>query len=86
MGFGLLGMGQQQQQTAMNGFGKVADLETRRNQANEQLERQYENAEQQQKGTMTASGALIGATYGSSLGPWGAVIGAGVGYLASELF
>jgi hypothetical protein len=79
MAGGLIGLGRQGYLNQANaGFGQAAGLESRRRQANRQLEQ----AEQQQTMSAVGTGAGIGFAAG---GPAGAAIGAGVGYLASEL-
>ncbi|CAN8139584.1 Bacteriocin [uncultured Thiomicrorhabdus sp.] len=83
MGMGLIGIGQQKSNQAQKGFGEVASLENKRNQAEEQLKANYAAAESSQQATMMGAGASVGFMVG---GPIGAGIGAAVGFLGASLF
>jgi len=90
MGFGLIGIGRNQADQAINGFGEVAKLETARDEAKKTMDFQKEQASTQMKGTMAATGAMAGAMYGMKAGsvggPWGAAIGAAAGLVLGSLF
>lgn len=75
---GLLGIGQAQQDSAMQGLGRSAILETNRENSNQQLKSQA----RQQTASMAASGAMIGTMI---MPGWGTAIGAGIGFIAGEL-
>lgn len=79
MSYGLLGVKSQLEGEAMQG---LQDLSKQQTQA-KALEEQMDQAERTQKLSAIGTGAGIGMMAG---GPVGAAIGAGVGYLASELF
>lgn len=74
----LFGVGRQMENRATRSFGVAASLERGRNEAEENLERADKSR--------TMSNIGTGAGIGAAFGPQGALIGAGVGYLASELF
>lgn len=76
---GLIGVGRGYASQAGQSFGRLADMERQRNQANESIE------QQEKAGMMSAvgTGAGIGMSVG---GPVGGLIGAGVGLLANSLF
>lgn len=90
MSMGLIGIGRQKSNLAMNGFSQVANMEQQRNQAEETLKANKEAADQSMKGTMVSTGAMggayLGMQAGSIGGPAGMAIGAAVGWLASSLF
>lgn len=94
MSYGLIGLGQKQLQSSMNGLAQASRNEAERAMKEEALERDYEAAESAKKGQMVgtgaavgaAAGASMGASYGAMAGPYGALIGAGIGLIASELF
>lgn len=75
---GLIGTGLSYRQQAEALASKSDELGLRRKQENEMKKQ----ADIQQKASLTTTGAMVG----SKFGPWGALIGAGVGYLAGELF
>ncbi|HBA87626.1 MAG TPA: bacteriocin [Geobacter sp.] len=80
---GILGTGQGQFQSAIQGLGKTNDLETQRQSFNKQSEQAYK----QGKATTALSGAATGAMIGGEVGgPYGAVVGAVVGGIAGYLF
>jgi len=74
---GMLGVGQEQQNGALKGLGAAATLETNRENASKALNAAHD---QQVLGS-TASGAMIGASFG----PWGIAAGAAIGFIAGEL-
>lgn len=76
---GLLGAGQYYRNSANDLWADAAASEQRRNQVNKQIQAQGE----QSKWGLAGTGAGIGAQVG---GPWGALIGAGVGLLAGNAF
>ena len=80
MSYGLLGLKNQMEGDAMKGIGDLAGQQAQAKRAEDQMDQ----ADRSQ--TMSAVG--MGATIGmmTPLGPAGAIIGAGVGYLASEIF
>jgi uncharacterized membrane protein len=90
MGFGLIGIGRNQADQAINGFGEVASLENARNEAEKTMKHQQQQASTQMKGTMAATGAMAGAMYGMKAGsvggPMGAAVGAVAGLVLGSLF
>lgn len=79
-GGGLVGMGQEQQSSAMQLLGKAADAESQRNIFNQQTERQN-------KATNAQTGASVGATAGMMVyGPVGALVGGLAGGILGGLF
>jgi len=76
---GLITTGQQYKTQAKQGLQQVASMETARKDAGEMMEAQEKQATMSAVGTGTAIGASVG-------GPPGALIGAGVGLVASKLF
>ena len=78
MSYGLLGLKNQMEGDAMKGIGDLAGQQAQAKRAEDQMDQ----AENTQK--MSAIG--MGASIGMMAGPGGAIIGAGVGYLASEVF
>ena len=76
---GLIGLGQNYRQQATALAGQSDELKFRREQENQMMK----NAKTQRQASLTATGAVVGAEAG---GPWGALIGAGVGLIAGELF
>jgi len=92
MGFGLIGIGRNQADQAINGFGDVAKLETARDEAKKTMEAQKEVASSQMKGTMAGVGAMAGGMYAAgasmtgmaALGPVG--LGIAGGMILSSLF
>lgn len=83
VGASLASMGVGQKHEALSVLKSVADQESQRNRENTALEAQ-EKAGKQQLGA--TAGALVGMQYGSTLGPWGALIGGAAGYIAGGLF
>lgn len=79
MSYGLLGLRKQMEGQAMQGLGDLAGQQRRAKRQEDQMEQ----AESTQKMSAVGAGAGIGMIAG---GPIGAAIGAGVGFLASELF
>lgn len=82
---GLISMGRGHLRNSMYGMQKSADLERQRVRQKEQMDK----ADKATRTNSTMSGAGMGAYIGAGTsvgGPWGAVIGAAVGYLASDLF
>lgn len=83
---GLIQTSQRFSQEAQSGFASLADMEQRRNREEDALKQRNK----QNKRTSISSGAGTGAAVGSAWGPWGTVIGAGVGAIAGwagyELF
>lgn len=92
MGFGLIGIGRNQADQAINGFGEVARLENAREQQKKSIETQQEVADQQFKGQMAAAGGMAGAMFASSAGMAGmsalGPVGLGIagGMLLASLF
>lgn len=86
MSYGLLGLKNQMETEAMQGLGDLAGQQRQ----NERIEDQMDAADHQQQmqaiGMGAGLGAIAGAQMGAIGGPMGMLIGAGVGYLASELF
>lgn len=80
MSYGLLGLRKQMEGEAMQGIGDLAGQQRQAKRTEEAMDQ----AERSQKMSAVGMGATIGMM--SPLGPAGAVIGAGVGYLASEIF
>jgi len=74
----LLDLKSSMQGEAIQGIGQSEQMEQDRKMLNEQREAQ---AKSQTMGAV-GTGAAIGASVG---GPWGAVIGAGVGFLSDAL-
>ena len=79
MSYGLLGLRRDMESDAMQGLGDLAGQQAQQKQANQAMK----TAERGQKMSAVGMGAGIGMMAG---GPMGAAIGAGVGYLASEIF
>lgn len=79
-GAGLTGVGLAAKRNAMGALGQAADLEQRRNMANEQAEAAEESGKQQ---LGASAGAMIGM---ATFGPLGAMIGGIAGALGSSLF
>ena len=79
MSYGLLGLKNQMEGDAMKGIGDLAGQQAQAKRAEDQMDQ----AERGQKTSAVGMGAGIGMMAG---GPMGAAIGAGVGYLASEVF
>lgn len=92
MGYGLLGIGQQQADQAIAGLGEVARMENARNEQSKSLKTQQEVASQQMKGTLAATGGMAGAMFASSAGMAGmsalGPVGLGIagGMLLASLF
>lgn len=86
MSYGLLGLKNQMETEAMQGLGDLAGQQRQ----NERIEDQMDAADHQQQMLAIGMGAGLGAMAGAQMsaigGPMGMLIGAGVGYLASELF
>lgn len=86
-GGGLAGFGLQQKADAMGALSKAADIEQRRNMANEQAAATERAGKAQLGSTLGGlAGWQLGAQAGSVGGPMGAVIGGVIGALASRLF
>lgn len=83
MGFGLIGIGRNQADQAINGFGEVARLENAREQQEKSLETQQEVASQQMKGSMAATGAMAGTMIMPGIGT---AIGAVGGFILGSMF
>lgn len=79
MSYGLLGMQNQLEGQALQGLQQKANID----QQNKAVEDQMEAAERQQTMSGVGTGAAIGMMAG---GAPGAAIGAGVGWIASDLF
>jgi len=61
---------------ALQGLGQAATMDSQRTQAGKQMEAQAQQNTMSNIGTMAGIGASVG-------GPWGAVVGAGVGLISS---
>lgn len=79
MSYGLIGLKDKFEGQAMDLLSEVS----REQEANERLADQMDDAKSAQKKNTVATAAGAGLMMG---GPAGALIGAGVGYIASELF
>lgn len=79
MSYGLLGLRKQMEGEAMQGISDVAGQQRQQKRAEEAMDA----AENTQKMSAIGTGAGIGMMAG---GPVGAFIGAGAGYLLSEVF
>ena len=79
MSYGLVGLRRNMESEALQGLGDLAGQQRQQRRAEEQMEA----AGKQRQMSAIGSGAAIGMMAG---GPAGAVIGAGVGFLANELF
>lgn len=79
MSYGLLGLRKQMEGEAMQGIGDLAGQQRQAKRAEEAMDQ----AENTQKMSAIGTGAGIGMMAG---GPVGAAIGAGVGFIASEIF
>lgn len=77
---GLIGTGLQYRQQAEALASKSDELNFNRNQENKRMKA----AKVQSEASLGATGAVVGLEATGS--PWGALIGAGVGYLAGNLF
>jgi hypothetical protein len=80
MSYGLLGLRKQMEGEAMQGISDLAGQQRQAKRAEEAMKQ----AERGQKMSAVGMGATIGMM--SPLGPAGAVIGAGAGYVLSEIF
>jgi hypothetical protein len=80
MSYGLLQLGKQMEGEAMQGLGDLAGQQRQAKRAEEAMDQ----AENTQKMGAIGTGAAIGMM--TPLGPAGALIGAGAGYLLSEVF
>ena len=74
--------GQAWKSEAQSGLRDSAQLQQQRDMRNKQLVEAKKQQEMSSMGTGATTGAMIGAEYGSAGGPWGVVIGAGVGLIA----
>ncbi|MCZ4284535.1 hypothetical protein O4H29_06770 [Marinobacter salarius] len=79
MSYGLLGLRKQMEGEAMQGISDLAGQQRQAKRAEEAMKQ----AERGQKMSAIGTGAGIGMMAG---GPVGAAIGAGVGFIASEIF
>ena len=79
MSYGLLGLRKQMEGEAMQGISDLAGQQRQAKRAEEAMKQ----AENTQKMSAIGTGAGIGMMAG---GPVGAAIGAGVGFIASEIF
>ena len=79
MSYGLIGLRRQMEGEAMQGLGDLASQQRQAKRAEDAMDQ----AERGQKMSAIGTGAGIGMMAG---GPMGAAIGAGVGFIASELF
>lgn len=79
MSYGLMGLRRNMESDAMQGLGDLAGQQAQQKRANDAIDA----AEKQQKMSAVGTGAGIGMMAG---GPVGAFIGAGVGYISSEIF
>lgn len=79
MSYGLLGLRKQMEGEAMQGISDLAGQQRQAKRAEEAMDQ----AENTQKMSAIGTGAGIGMMAG---GPVGAAIGAGVGFIASEIF
>lgn len=86
-GGGLAGIGVQEQGEALDLQRQAAEMETKREQSNRAI-REANRAGNRQLGSAvgTAAGFYAGAEVGSGFGPWGALIGGALGYLAGGAF
>lgn len=80
MSYGLLGLRKQMEGEAMQGISDLAGQQRQAKRAEEAMKQ----AERGQKMSAIGMGASIGMM--TPLGPAGALIGAGAGFLASEIF
>lgn len=80
MSYGLLQLGKQMEGEAMQGLGDLAGQQRQQRRAEEAMKQ----ADRQQTMSAVGAGAAIGMM--TPLGPVGAVIGAGAGYVLSEIF
>ena len=80
MSYGLIGLRRQMEGEAMQGLGDVAGQQRQAKRAEEAMDQ----AENSQKMSAIGTGAAIGMM--TPLGPAGALIGAGAGYVLSEVF
>ena len=78
MSYGLLGLQNRMEGQGLQGVQQAANAQRQRDHANEQLKQ----AERQQTMSNVGAGAAIGMT----VGPLGAAVGAGAGFLVSKLF
>jgi len=79
MSYGLIGLRRQMEGEAMQGLGDLAGQQRQAKRAEEAMDQ----AENTQKMSAIGTGAGIGMMAG---GPAGALIGAGAGYVLSEVF
>ncbi|WP_428398321.1 hypothetical protein [Marinobacter salarius] len=79
MSYGLLGLRKQMEGEAMQGISDLAGQQRQQKRAEEAMDA----AENTQKMSGIGTGAAVGMMAG---GPVGALIGAGAGYVLSELF
>lgn len=83
---GLIQVGRQYQNDAVQGMDKVAKLENARQTAGDNLEAAEKSQKMMAVGTGAGIGMMAGMQAGSIGGPMGALAGAAVGYLAAEVF
>lgn len=79
MSYGLIGLRRQMEGEAMQGLGDISSEQRQAKRAEDAMDQ----AENSQKMSGIGTGAAIGMMAG---GPMGAVIGAGAGYVLSEIF
>ena len=80
MSYGLLGLRKQMEGEAMQGLGDLANQQRQQKQAEDAMDQ----ADKQQTMSAVGTGAAIGMM--TPLGPAGALIGAGAGYVLGEVF
>ncbi len=82
----LMSISQRLQNDAVGSMGNLAELDRR----SELAEQQMDAADSAAKSSNVMAGAgmgwMIGAKVGAGFGPAGMALGAGIGYLSSELF
>lgn len=75
----LIDLKQMMQSEAIQGIGQSEEMKQRQ----EMQKEQQETAQQQGQMSAVGTGAMVGAQIA---GPWGALAGAAIGFLGSELF
>lgn len=87
VGASLANMGQDQLSQATKVLAEASNEESKRNAQNEMLKAQEKAGKRQLASSLGATaGFALGAEYGSAGGPWGALIGGALGYVAGGLF
>ncbi|WP_421552234.1 hypothetical protein [Pseudomonas yamanorum] len=80
MAYGLVGLKQEMQGEAMQGLSQLSQQQQQAKQAEDQMNQQAKANTQSSQVGMATTGAMVGSTFG----PIGTAIGAGIGYIAGS--